>query len=230
MTLLTSGMRHAKRVLGLLQRSLGRLTAYRKGLVRMPPCYYLRPLAKGSVVLDCGLGDNADFSVNVGAQFGSVCYGIDPTAKHAQNLRALETGSNGTFHFFPMALSGTSGHTRFYESEDQISGSMFSTHVNVTGGSVNTYDVECIRLMDAAEVTGVNRFDLIKLDVEGAEYEILDSASDEWLTSIPQLIIEFHHETVAEWGISDTQRQIGRLRRLGFEMFSADGQNFLFYR
>jgi FkbM family methyltransferase len=60
--------------------------------------------------------------------------------------------------------------------------------------------------------------DLCKIDVEGAEYEILDSSPDDTLRRIGFLLIEFHHAP-------RTPAVVDRLRRLGFSELASDADH-----
>jgi FkbM family methyltransferase len=63
-----------------------------------------------------------------------------------------------------------------------------------------------------------DHIDVLKMDIEGAEYSIIEG-----LASIPihpkQIIVEFHHH-YPEIGLGKTQKAIAQLRRLGYKLFS----------
>src|SRR5262249_5005802 len=52
--------------------------------------------------------------------------------------------------------------------------------------------VEGVDLKSFLELHVVGPISLIKMDIEGSEVEVLDSLSDEFLVSIPQISVEFH--------------------------------------
>ena len=60
--------------------------------------------------------------------------------------------------------------------------------------------------------------DLLKLDVEGAEYEVLD---DMLASSIRprQLLVEFHHR-FEKVGAAKTRESISKLRQAGYQLFA----------
>ena len=57
----------------------------------------------------------------------------------------------------------------------------------------------------------MERFDLLKLDIEGHEKNLLDGASDELLRKFDHMIVEWHHS----W--EELQALAERLRRIGFQ-------------
>ena len=68
--------------------------------------------------------------------------------------------------------------------------------------------------------------DVLKMDIEGAEYEVIDSllACD---VSINQILIEFHHmyKTIP---ISKTIEAINKLEDMGFELFNISQRTYEF--
>lgn len=70
--------------------------------------------------------------------------------------------------------------------------------------------VECVDLEKVFELTGLETIDFVKMDVEGAEREILTRCSDELLSRINALVIEWHHS----W--EELEALAERLRNIGF--------------
>jgi hypothetical protein len=116
----------------------------------------------------------------------------------------------------------------FYEATDQISGSLFDGHVNASRAI--SYAVTSMTLQDLVAHIGVSRIDVLKLDIEGAEYDLLAKQDDEWFRNIGQIIVEFHHHCIKAFSLDDTKRAIERLTLLGYHSYSVDGINFLFFR
>ena len=94
---------------------------------------------------------------------------------------------------------------------EHVSESILSSHLSVKKGE--NYLAETISLRDIFE-----KFDdisLIKMDIEGSEYDVMDS-----LASIPksvkQICIEFHH-FCTDYKVEDTHRIIGLLKNFGFK-------------
>ncbi len=63
---------------------------------------------------------------------------------------------------------------------------------NKKRGMENSITVETVSLAQVLEMTQVKRFDMAKIDCEGAEYDILLNASDETLAALPHMAIEWH--------------------------------------
>lgn len=200
-------------------------------LTFVEPSYWIADtLSSGSTMLDLGLGNNADFSMAMIRRFGVVSHGYDPTRKHAGALQELADRSGGRFVFHARAIGSQPGSATFHESQQNVSGSMMAGHYNVRHDAVSSYDVEVITLDAALSSLPGGRADLVKMDVEGAEYEVLDATPDDVLDRADQWCIEFHHETVDGVTVADTRRQVERFRRLGFRAYTRNGSEYLFYR
>jgi FkbM family methyltransferase len=210
-------------------KALGRWQAWRFDLHQWPPNYAVLPgLPRGAVVVDVGVGDNPDFSRELAERLDARCWLVDPTRKHRAVLQAY-AARDPRFNYVCAALSAKRGHLEFFESDDNISGSLLATHRNVHGKPTTRYEVPTLSLDDLiAEVGG--RIDVLKLDLEGAEFELLFSIAPTTLAAIGQLYVEFHDGTVPELTGADRARAIERVERCGFRGIAFNGRDVLFVR
>jgi FkbM family methyltransferase len=201
------------------------------GLVFIEPCYYIRPiLNQHSTILDCGTGHDANFSQALIARFGVKSIGIDPTLKHKDALKRLEQRMAGRFEFLPYAMGAASGKATFFQSQSNESGSFYSDHENVKRDQVISYKVDVLTLEQLFDRIHEHRVDLLKLDIEGAEFAVFEVTADESVRTIPQIVIELHHGKVDRWQRSDSGRLIRRLLSLGYQWHTRDSINYLFFR
>lgn len=196
------------------------------------PCYHFSDvLDSQSVIVDCGLGDNADLSRFMIERYGLLAYGFDPTPKHQDRLSRVAAELNGRLKLRQVAIGGAGrSKARFFESADNVSGSLLSRHVNVLQDTIREVRVDVVPLADAIHADGGRAADLVKLDIEGMEYEALEEATDAALRAPKQWLVEFHHDTVGGFGWTRTMRLVWRFRRLGFVPFTRDAVNFAFVR
>ena len=154
-------------------------------------------------VLDIG-GNVGLFALYVAAQAPDVyihCFEPDPT-----NFEILE--GNLTVNRVPAkayraAISTTSGTGHLHAQ-----GNSFEYSLGTAGPS--TIAVDCIAWDRVFSLTGVERFDFVKMDIEGHEREVLAACSDDQLRRINALALEWHH------GVDELETLAGRLRRIGF--------------
>ena len=108
------------------------------------------------------------------------------------------------------AVSNKAGSTIFYENNFSGKSSIHSDINSDT--SSNSYQVNICSFNDMAEQYDV--IDYLKVDCEGAEYEIFESIPNEFLTNrIRKIALEFHHN------INDIKvvNLISKIKECGFE-------------
>ena len=90
-------------------------------------------------------------------------------------------------------------------------------------GPTETYEVEVINAFALSF-----KYDLIKMDIEGSEYDIIDEICREEI-QVRQILIEFHHhfDNIA---VSSTKAAVAKLNRHGYKIFtiSPDGHEVSF--
>jgi FkbM family methyltransferase len=84
------------------------------------------------------------------------------------------------------------------------------------------------RLATVLEKLGHDRIDILKMDIEGAEYEVIEDILNSPLP-ISQILIEFHHR-FTDIGIGKTRSAVSRLNEAGYRIFnvSASGEEISF--
>jgi FkbM family methyltransferase len=155
-------------------------------------------------------------------------YAVDPTLKHRKALSILEEKHKGNFIHLPYAITAEDGALTFYESTVNESGSILADHINMRMDETTSYEVKAISLKSLLKYLGVKQIDLLKLDIEGAEYDLISRISREELLPFKQIFIEFHHHAVTNFSEVDTKRIVERVCGFGFKSFSVDDHNYLF--
>lgn len=80
-------------------------------------------------------------------------------------------------------------------------------------GNPNAIDVECINIEQFIQENGLQQPTLMKVDIEGSEYEMFDTLTNEFVESVKTWIVEFHYN------YEDKAEQIiHRLLNLGFSV------------
>ena len=182
------------------------------------------------MVVDLGPGCDANFSKEMMARFSAQCLAFEPTKKHHRALLELEKASAGRFRLVGKAAAGECGRRTFYEVQRQESGSLIEGHSNVAAGALESYEVEVADFKAIFEITNTRKVDVLKIDVEGAEYDLLLRAPSELLAKTGQVLVEFHHHCVVGVSEADNERVIERLTQLNFLHHSVDGVNYIFFR
>lgn len=168
-------------------------------------------LTAESVVVDVGLGEDVSFSRSLIDRYGCTVHGFDPTPKAIRYVRGLGE-KRLVLHEFGVA--DKRGPAQFYLPNDDshVSGSLvMESHVGQT-----RINVELLTMSDVFRVVGSSRIAILKLDIEGAEYDLIDSADfRDCASGIDMICVEFHHR----WnglGRKRTLDAVATLERLGF--------------
>lgn len=168
-------------------------------------------LGPDSVVVDVGLGEDISFSTSLIDRYQCSVHGFDPTPRAIDYVKNL---AYPKFLLHKFGVASRSGRASFYlpNNELHVSGSL--TRSNHTG--LQQIEVDLVTLDDVSALVGSDRIDLLKLDIEGAEYELLmDECFARHAPRIGILCIEFHHRWPGH-GVQATERAVKRLNELGF--------------
>lgn len=180
--------------------------------------YHPGTLDRNSVVYSLGIGKDTDFDQALMRRFGLRVHAFDPTPSTAEWLREHPQGPG--FRFHPWAVTAADGTLALYPRvrKDGSKSSVMYTMVASGGSADDAIEVPAFTLASIAAKLGHDRLDLLKMDIEGAEYEVLDTLPD--LAVKPrQLLVEFHHR-FAGIGPARTVEAVKALRRLGYRLFA----------
>lgn len=155
------------------------------------PTHYLTPLSSRSLVVDGG-ANIGSFCVQVKRQASGIpaLHAIEPFPANVELLRQNLSANSIKATVHPLALSNTEGSVLLDVdcSPDAVS-----------IGARGTLASPAQRLSVLCAQQGVSRVSLLKLDVEGAEYQIV-AADAAWLADSVELILLEYHEIAGRGG------------------------------
>lgn len=164
----------------------------------------------GDVVVDIGanVGNFAIFALQEGA---TAVYAFEPVQKNYELMLVNKELNHSTnLHPFQLAVAGQSGQVVMHVSEvdtaHSITHSAFSQKGDVT--------VEAVTLDQFCLDKNIQRIDFLKVDCEGAEYDIFEKISDQTLGLVKRVGIEHHERFVHR----DHAEISNRLKQAGFEV------------
>ncbi|MEI8210011.1 MAG: hypothetical protein WCG16_12450 [Methylococcales bacterium] len=122
-------MKTAIRIKNYIQRQINQFISINKakslGISFHRPNYiYLNKLNSNSTVVDVGCANDPDFSIYVIKKYNCKSFGVDPTKKHFDALKKIESDYKDKFVHLPFALVSKSGKLIFHESKTNVSGSI----------------------------------------------------------------------------------------------------------
>lgn len=187
-------------------------------------------LAAGGVVYSLGIGEDATFDFELVCKKNLEVHGFDPTPNSANWLSRQEAPPG--FHFHPWAITASDGTIALaprIKSDGSRSSDMF-TVVEEAGAAEQAINVPAYCLQSAMTKLGHRSIDVLKMDIEGAEYGVLSSLLRTSIRPV-QLLVEFHHRFPGI-GKQSTIDAIRDLRNAGYEIFhiAATGREMSFIR
>jgi len=180
--------------------------------------YVADGLDQDSVVYSLGVGDSIDFDLDIIRRFGLTVHAFDPTPYAGDWVR--QQALPGTFVFHPWAAASEDGSLRLYRRVNARgrSSAVMWTADQDAGDPDDYIDSPAYTLQSMMEKLGHESVDLVKMDVEGAEFDILDGLAG--MRVLPrQLLVEFHHRFPGI-GKQRTADSIAKLREQGYQIFA----------
>ena len=173
---------------------------------------------KNSIIFSLGVGDSVAFDMKLIETFKSTVYAFDPTPFAKEWIKKQPSSEN--FNFFPWAVSGEDRLLEMYQRINRKGEKSKVMWTEIRGDHDNplVIQVESYSLDSIMKKLNVKKIDLLKMDVEGSEYEIIDTILD--MNNKPsQLLVEFHHR-FPNIGFEKTNNAIKNLHKIGYRIFS----------
>jgi FkbM family methyltransferase len=170
-------------------------------------------LCSNSVIYSAGVGEEISFDLEIIRRFGAIVHAFDPTPRSIEWIKAKSLPEKFVFH--PYGVAAKDGVYKFNPPTNPY----HVSHTIVNRDSPwPAIELPVYRVSAILQKLGHTKIDLLKMDIEGAEYEVIEDLLDSRIT-VRQLLVEFHHR----WphvGLDKTKQAIQRLNGAGFEIFS----------
>ena len=180
-------------------------------------------LNSNSVVYSVGVGSNIDFDLALIEELKLAVYAFDPTPRSIEWIKKQSLSKS--FKFIPVGLGSNDGEMEFFPPRKESS-THFSPIDRYDNLGVETIKAPVKTLKSLAQEFGHQTIDLLKMDIEGAEYDVIDNLEEQEV-EINQILIEFHH-MYKGISLDDTKNAIDKLRKLGFELFHISQRTYEF--
>lgn len=186
--------------------------------------WFLSPdlIPHGSTIISAGVGEDISFDLHLINIKSCSIIGVDPTPK-SHDFIASQDISN--FHLTKKALIGVEKkNIKIFKQKnpEYVSESILLSNQNCSDEFHICDTITLNKLLFLYPKTSV-----IKMDVEGAEYEIIENIKD---LKVPQLCIEFHH-FCTDFTEQDTSNCLKKLFQLGYTtQYTTNGKEYTFIR
>jgi FkbM family methyltransferase len=167
-------------------------------------------------VYSFGIGDTIDFERVLIERFGAEVHGFDPTPSVGPLLKTMKVPAG--FHFYPWALADHDETLELYPRlrRDETSSSGMYTLVGEAGAVSRGLTVTAKRLSTIMADLAHDAIDVLKMDIEGAEYRVFSDLLQSEIRPT-QILVECHHRFEAI-GKDKTRAVVQQLARTGYRV------------
>lgn len=158
-----------------------------------------------------GAGNDISFEQQFVTRYGGRVFLYDPSPT---GLKTCSESSNmESITFIPTALAKSDGIIAMDPPQNAAEGSWTTSR----GSSANPDEFPAVSLVNEIRRNGFSSVDVVKLDIEGFEYEVIEELLDSGI-EVRQLLVEFHDffSTIPR---NKTTRLRLRLKQCGYRCF-----------
>ena len=179
-------------------------------------------LSPQSVVYSCGIGRDISWDTYMAQRYGVAIHAFDPTPESLAWLQSVAHPPGFVVH--PYGIADRDASVAFcppvkaHHVDHSIVDRIATRHQAI--------EVPMKRLSTVMRELGHDHIDLLKMDIEGAEYGVITDIVRDRL-DVRQLLVEFHHR-FREIPVAATRDALRLLRQAGYRIFavSDSGQEY----
>lgn len=180
--------------------------------------FYIHPdiLNADSIVYSFGIGKDISFDKACIKHHQCKVFGFDPTPKSINFVENHVTNPNFIFHDFGI---GTTSKTETFflpKNPKGTSGSIISSEVV---DDTNSIEVHLKSLKDIVTILNHTHIDVLKMDIEGAEYDVLANILNSDI-QITQILIEFHDRLFDKEEVQ-SKEIVKQIQEKGYKVFAS---------
>ncbi len=181
-------------------------------------------LRKNSIIYSFGLGEDISFDLELIKQYGVIVHGFDPTPKSVQWIHAQSLPEKFIFHEY--GISDFDGFLTFYAPANPNHASF--SMIKESSNAKKSVEARVKKLATIMLEFGHEKIDLLKMDIEGAEYSVIGDLAASGIKP-DQILVEFHHR-FSGVNLRKTKEAVDKLRAMGYGLYSVspNGEEYSF--
>lgn len=183
-------------------------------------------LDENSIVYSFGIGTDISFDLELIKQFNLTILAYDPTEKSIKWLKQQNLPDN--LCYFQIGLADFDGKATLFppDNTNHISHTLLDSQYKNT----NSYEIDVQTLKTLMRSNNHDHIDLLKMDVEGIEYGVIENILSTGV-EVRQLLVEFHHR-FKNVGLERTKKAVEKLKKAGYRIFSVSvtGEEYSFLK
>jgi FkbM family methyltransferase len=172
-------------------------------------------------VISGGAGNDISFEVDLIRRFGTRVHLFDPSPTGAITVQRMQPKTGLMYH--PFGLAGTDGEIAFAHPTEATEGSF-----RLASGVEADVSFPCIKLSAWLRKQGIEEISLLKIDIEGFEYEVLPDLIGAGFRP-DQIAVEFHH-FMPGFSRRETFEVVSLLYSADYRLAAKSRQDYLFTR
>jgi FkbM family methyltransferase len=179
--------------------------------------FYIHPdeLNERSIIYSFGIGKDISFDLSCIKKHGCKVYGFDPTPKSIDWISSQNL--SGSFLFYNYGIAETTGELDFFlpMNKNGVSGSLVGTEVVNKDNSIK------VKMKSFSAITaelGHTSIDVLKMDIEGSEYDVLESIIHS-AVPVKQILVEFHDRLFDEKE-EKSKAVVQKMNEAGYAIFA----------
>lgn len=181
--------------------------------------FYIAPqlVSSSSIVYSFGIGEDISFDRSLSNMTGCTVHCFDPTPKSLIWLKKQSASQLSKIVVHPYGIAEKTHQGTFYlpKNKEHVSGSI----VEQTAVDEDDFiEVPLKSISDIMLELGHNHIDVLKMDIEGAEYEVIQGLVKSNIT-IGQILIEFHDRLFPKDPLISA-RSVRLLRDAGYRIYA----------
>jgi FkbM family methyltransferase len=174
-----------------------------------------------SIVYSAGVGQDISFELAFSKRFGSRIHLFDPSPTGIKTMFS-EANRAENIRFYPVGLAEESGELEFGEPANLEEGSF-----TVANQNTKRVRFDCTSVADFMKAQGHDHVDLLKMDIEGSEYGVLDAILRDRMP-VRMICCEFHH-FLPGYSRLMTLRYVLKLKQHGYSLIHKDHHDYTFF-
>lgn len=179
--------------------------------------FFVHPerITEQSIIYSFGIGKDITFDTKCIKNHQCNVFGFDPTPKSIEWIQQQHISDK--FRFFNYGISTVSGIQHFYlpKNNKSVSGSLI---INETVNEDDMVAVQMQSFTDIIQDLKHNEIEILKMDIEGAEYDVIDSILATNVT-INQFLVEFH-DRIFDSNEPKSKLFVEKMLANGYEIFA----------
>lgn len=173
------------------------------------------------IVFSFGIGEDLSFDEEVIRKWQAKVYAYDPTPKAIEYVKNHPLSKNELFSFDGCGVSAKDKDEEIFylpRNPENVSGSLV-IHDEVDKCSAIKVKMRTIDTL--MEHKGLDRIDILKMDIEGSEFEVLEGFKN--IKKCGQICFETHDRFYAD-GMEKLKKLVDHLTSNGFSLVYVDGK------